>query len=111
MLFTVIPSQLYCEDLTLDTLMDSMASDLLDLYENGLEAAVLVQASKPGDRYSYIFLDLCGLQAMQGPIQESVVTIQIRDAGCQRRLAISSEGNETEPRFYLPTQVPSLYDK
>ena len=47
MLFTVIPSQLYCEDLTLDTLMDSMASDLLDLYENGLEAAVLVQASKP----------------------------------------------------------------
>lgn len=47
MLYTVIPSQLYWKDLTLDTLMESMAQDLLELYDKGLEAAELFQASRP----------------------------------------------------------------
>ncbi|CAE7382390.1 unnamed protein product [Symbiodinium sp. KB8] len=56
MLFTAIPSQLYCQDLTLDTLMDSMTSDLLDLYENGLQ----VKFKEQSLRFKFVLLAVKG---------------------------------------------------
>ena len=39
MLFTVIPSELYYKDLTLDTLLDAMVTDLAQMYDEGLVVA------------------------------------------------------------------------
>ena len=39
MLFTVIPSELYAGDLTLDVLLAALAKDLGELYENGASVA------------------------------------------------------------------------
>ena len=41
MLFTVVPSELYVDSKTLDTLHEALAADYLNLFNNGLEARVL----------------------------------------------------------------------
>ena len=40
MLFSVVPSELYCGDKTLDTLMQAMVGDLSKAYEDGVDAAL-----------------------------------------------------------------------
>lgn len=41
LLFSVIPSELYWQDQTLDGLLSAMADDLHQLYETGLSVALL----------------------------------------------------------------------
>ena len=40
LLFTVIPSELYWNDLTLDALLSALADDLHRLYENGVSVTL-----------------------------------------------------------------------
>ncbi|CAE7360385.1 unnamed protein product, partial [Symbiodinium natans] len=56
MLYSVIPSELYCGDLTLDTLLDDMVADLTRMYEDGLE----VQVKNAPARFRLVLLAVKG---------------------------------------------------
>ena len=62
-LFSVIPSELYWQDQTLDGLLSALTDDLQQLYETGLSVALLYMQSqgcsvgKIVDRCVFAFID------------------------------------------------------
>lgn len=55
LLFTVVPSELYRGDLTLDVLLSALVDDLHRMYESGV--SVTLQSKAEVDVYAFLKLD------------------------------------------------------
>ena len=104
LLYTVIPSQSYHKDETLRVLLDDMAEDLENLYQNGVEASLgqLECVCVCSGLYYK-------MAHPTGDVWQASSAVSCSSGGSERRLAVSSQVYGSRDGICQHLQVPHVY--